>query len=165
MILRLRPATYEDWAKLFSWRNDAETRARFTSKQIVSLQDHLAWLRLSLEMPAQRRLLIAEDPAGRAVGTTRLDIAKTRRRGQWAECSITIEPRLRSHGYGRALVGALVAYATCWPLAGVIAKVMPDNFASLRAFAACGFRPTAVTEAIVTLERGLCQRQDAVQHV
>lgn len=153
-MVRLRKAVKGDWARLYWYRNDAETRARFTSHQFVTLEDHMAWLDETL-VDKNLLLFLADDQEmGGAVGTVRLGVLK-RGKQRWGDCSITVEPLARGKGYGRELVAGLIFQGQVAGLDGLIAKIMPDNYASLRAFAGQGFLPVSYAADVVHLERRL----------
>lgn len=79
-----------------------------------------------------------------------------------AQLSITVDSGQRGHGYGTEIVAALVKAVdgvgeyggkTWEPLATKItAAVKPTNYASLRAFAACGFLPVKCEDDRIELE-------------
>lgn len=161
-MLRLRPAEQRDWARLLCWLNDPETRARFKQSDVVTAKEHFEWLAETLKA-VDKRLYVADDhEAGYSVGTVRLDLVKYRKGDDWAEVSVTVEPRARGKGYGGALVQAVVDLGGVWStptnepsglVAGLVATIKHDNYASLRAFASAGFTPVKVTDKFVTLER------------
>ena len=122
--VKLRPATLEDARMLLAWRNDEATRAASVGTDAVSWQDHVDWLRASLENP-RRKLLIAE--AGQPVGTVRIDY------GAETELSWTVAPDARGQGHGKAMVLAAM------PEGPVIAHIKRGNVASQRIAEAAGF--------------------------
>lgn len=133
--LRLRPATLGDAARLYAWRNDAETRRASRSTAPVSWEEHLAWLDASLGS-GERRLAIAEE-AGEAVGVVRVD----RREDGW-EVSWTVAPEARGRGIARRMLTLRVA-----DLDGQITAVIRQaNIASARVAAAAGFVRAGRTE-------------------
>lgn len=130
---------------------------QFKDGSPIALKDHLAWLERTLASDKVRLFVADDQERGLAVGTARLDLVKLRRE-EWAEVSVTVEPRARGLNYGTQLVEALVELGGVWPpggglVAGYVAKIKPDNHASLRAFAACEFIPVTFAEDLVTLER------------
>ena len=151
-MLRLRLATMDDWARLLAWRNDPETRAQFREQEVVQAKDHLAWLKKTLADPSVRLYVADDNEQGGSIATARLDLVK-RKTEEWAECSVTVEPLARGKGYAAQVIARLVAAAQEWPVAGLIANVKPTNYASLRAFARCGFQPVKFGEEYITMER------------
>lgn len=155
-MVRLRRAEMRDWAALLYWRNDAETRAQFKQQEVVSLKDHLRWLTETLAREETALYIADDDEAVLTVGTIRLDAVKHGEE-DWAECSITVDPQVRGRHYATAIIACVVDQGGTWKeqglIAGLLATVKADNYASLRAFAACDFQPVKMTEKFVTLER------------
>lgn len=151
-MLRLRRAAMGDWARLLAWRNDPVTRANFTQADVVTPREHCDWLKETLANP-DVALFVAED-RDRAVGTGRLDVVR-HRKARWGEVSLTVAAEQRGRGYASLLLGALVGQAGPLQLAGLVAHVKSENYASLRTFADCGFAPVDFTPSNVTLERKL----------
>lgn len=137
--LALRPASAEDALDLLAWRNAPRTRAHSGDGTVITLQEHTRWLSGVLRDPT-RSLWIAHLGAV-AVGVVRFDTAH-----HTATVSVYLVPGLEGRGWGRALIAAGVQRASqTWPaLRRVDARISPDNQASLRAFAACGFEPGPV---------------------
>ncbi|MEK7585307.1 MAG: GNAT family N-acetyltransferase [Patescibacteria group bacterium] len=152
MNLNLRPATSADAERLLAWRNDLVTRQSSINTDPVSLENHLAWLAKILredESAPTRQLFIAEE-VGTPVGTVRLDWASDRKA---VELSWTIAPEARGRGLGQAMVEA----ATELPAVRgkqVLAKVKPENVASMKIVANLGFTrlpddPLGLTEWLI----------------
>ena len=157
MIL-LRPATLADATFLLACRNDPETMQQFIQSRWVSPSEHLRWLKAILKNP-RRRLFVAEAVTGgyfgpsfcwdlhNRVGTGRLDWD-----GETVEFNVTVAPKYRRQGYGKAIIAALVKEAQVWkPKAKMVANIKGKNEASLRAFLGAGF--SMATNRIVRLER------------
>lgn len=119
---RMRPATFDDAATLFEWRNDPVTRAMSSNTDPVPWETHLAWLSASLANP-DRTLLICEED-GVPVGTVRVD---------GDEMSWTVAPEAR----GRGLASIMIAMAGPQ---GRTAEIKAENLASQRAARKAGFR-------------------------
>lgn len=93
----LRKAVLSDFARLFYWRNDAETREMFIHQNIVTMDEHWNWL-TEIVKDESSALFIAEDCV-RAdthipVGTIR---AFMRNDGA-VMVSVTVAPLFRRHG-------------------------------------------------------------------
>jgi RimJ/RimL family protein N-acetyltransferase len=127
---RLRDAVLADGGDLFRWRNDRETRVGSRDTSDVSWDEHLTWLKSTLQSP-DRQLLIAEDERG-AVGTIRLDLVD----GAW-EMSWTVAPEHRGKGVGAAIVQLAVSRMTG---ERVFAEIKAANFPSRRIAEKSGFR-------------------------
>lgn len=153
-MVRLRPATEADWARLFCWRNDPETRAHVHSGDVVELSAHLKWLRATLANQDIKLFVARDSEAGNYVGTVRLDLDK-----KAIHYSVTVEPHQRGKGYGEQIIAATLesmpdANGEKWRNADrLVASIKPDNYASLRAFADNGFLLVKVTPTLVVLER------------
>jgi len=93
----LRPATFQDAALLLAWRNDPETRAASHNTSELMKDEHLAWLKNTLN-DASKKLFIAEEN-GLPVGTVRAD-----REDGIHELSWTVAPNERGHGIGKEML-------------------------------------------------------------
>lgn len=149
-MLKLRPATFYDWARLFHWRNDPVTLENSFDSVPVTLDAHLKWLRTHLRQPQPTAIFIARDLIrGVEIGQCRLD--PTDKKGV-AECSIAIDPQQRGHGYAPQMLALLATEARAKGFKKVIARVKESNTASLRAFANVGFTPVSVEKGVAILE-------------
>lgn len=140
-MIKLRAAELSDWARLLAWRNDPDTRkwSRGGDKAI-GLQDHMKWLRTTLDgTTTKRRIFIAYDHerAEPEIGTGRIEVKSA---STW-ELAIVVDPRCRGEGHAAGIVGNLVAESLGFTVTKLIAVVHQENWASLRAFAAYGFLP------------------------
>ena len=152
MPITLRLAELSDWARLFDLRNDPATRRGSTREKAITLTEHMDWLYKTLA-PDKTTLYVATD-AQRSVfaGTCRLDVRDGKEFE--LECSVTVDPRQRGEGYAEQMITALCDIASKErPDYKVVAFVKPENVASLRAFAACGFKPVKIETQLVQLER------------
>jgi RimJ/RimL family protein N-acetyltransferase len=151
----LRPAETADWARLWAWRNDPQTRENFEYGDAVSLAEHMRWLEAVLKDANTRLYVGLQDGTGASVGTCRVMRAQHLPDAALPalDCSVTVEPRYRGRGFAEPLITAM-----CRELAdddefcryGLVARIKHGNWASIRAFAACGFVPileNAGTEA------------------
>lgn len=126
--ITLREATRGDGPRLFAWRNDPATRAASLTPDVVTRDDHDAWMEKTLASSA-RTLWIAERGVS-AIGTVRLDVTPDRQELSW-----TVAPEGRGKGYGKAMVLAALE-RTSGP---VRARIRPENKASQAIARACGF--------------------------
>lgn len=160
-MIKLRLATMDDAARLFVWRNDADTRLASHEAGPIRLEQHLVWLKEAI-VSASKALYVAQDTArnGIWVGTGRLD----KRPGQRVELSLTVDPQRRGEGYGGEIIDALVTEAEklrdAWRWDTMVATVKESNSASLRAFWALNFRPATYDrmgngETVVVFEQPL----------
>jgi RimJ/RimL family protein N-acetyltransferase len=147
MGILLRKAEERDWARLYAWRTDPVT-ASASLQPAPDLQTHMKWFREALR--DGDLIYVAEDRSlSRTVGSGR---AKTRSKGV-VELMVVVEPRYRGLGYAPAIVTELLASVrvVLGKPVRFVAVVKPDNAASLRAFAACGFRPVRFKDDAVEL--------------
>lgn len=136
--MRAREATEADAELLLGWRNDPRTRQSSRSTAVVSLAEHLAWLRGVLAEPSRLLLVVEHEEA--PVGTVRFD----RRDGDGWEVSITLAPESR----GRGLSGPVLAEGERVArdrlgVRVVLAAVHQDNTASAKLFEHAGYTEAA----------------------
>lgn len=136
--IELRPATLEDSAALFAWRNHPRIRAASADSRPIAHATHEQWLTATLSNP-QRCLLIGEE-RGQPVGVLRFDLA-----GERATISIYLVPEQLGSGKGSALLLA----AEQWlqdnrpEIKFIEGEVLRDNAPSHRLFIDCGYALTA----------------------
>lgn len=126
----------DDSRLLYDWRTDPVTVSMSDQPPPASYEAHEAWLarRLAHQSP---HLSIAEH-GGAPVGTVRLDAV-----GEAFDVGITIALERRGEGFAAAALLALEAVAP-GPL---IARIKPENVASVAAFLHAGFTVTGQTAA------------------
>ena len=133
--LRLRDAVPDDVQVVWEWRNDPRTRRHSRDARALKLEEHRGWWRDALGDPG-RRLFIGRC-GNQDVGVLRFDS-----KGEAAELSIFIDPELTGLGLGKAMLLAGQEWAsqsgTGWKR--LQAEILPENQASMAAFAATGFR-------------------------
>jgi RimJ/RimL family protein N-acetyltransferase len=160
MSVTLRPATFDDCARLHQWRNDPDTRAASLSEEPVPLDAHVNWLQKTLQRDDCRLYVAQDDATGAPVGTCRLD-KLTPQPGEQplVELSLTVAPAHRGRGYAQQIINAAIAAAATTSAfhdaRAVRAIVKRANERSMRAFSACGFAPATVEDGSVILERPL----------
>lgn len=144
----LRRATPEDWARIYAWRNDPETRRQFRSARIVPLQEHLDWFASVLQEPTIT-IWMARDK-GRDVGMIRTMPA--RRASDGLEVSLVVEPCLRQQGYAQRIVQSLIDYVEHSIAPGPLyAEVKTTNYGSLRTFVSAGFTLSEIRKGYACL--------------
>jgi UDP-2,4-diacetamido-2,4,6-trideoxy-beta-L-altropyranose hydrolase len=131
--MHIRRATTDDAELLFRWANDPGARAVSFDPRPIAWSDHLHWLARRLA-DEETLLFIASDADG-PVGQVRFD-----RGGSIATISVSIDASRRGGGRGQRLIarGVTEAFRT-WPIAEIVAWVLPDNAASIGAFERAGF--------------------------
>lgn len=135
--IRQRPATTGDAPVLLAWRNDPLTRAMSATTHEIAPAEHAAWLDRVLSDPG-RELLVAQR-GGVALASVRFD-----RDNAAAEISVVVAPEHRGAGVGTRILreATELQLAARTQLERIVARVRPDNPASLRAFARAGYEQT-----------------------
>jgi glutamate-1-semialdehyde aminotransferase/L-amino acid N-acyltransferase YncA len=133
-VVKLRPVTHEDAAQLFAWLNAPDRREMsLATREPVAWESHLTWLEARLDDPGSA-LWIA-DEGDTSVGQVRLQWAET-----GLEVSLYVAPEARRQGIGRSLLHhAAQAAARRWPGRTLLARVRPENTASLALFRRAGY--------------------------
>lgn len=133
-ILRYRPATMADADRLLAWRNEPSVREWSRSTAEVDRQEHLHWLRSTLD--DRRRTLLLVQSEGEPVGMARFD-----RAGNGAEISVTVDRSTRGAGVGAQMIRETseLLLAAFPELCRVTAEIHAANARSLRAFERAGF--------------------------
>lgn len=149
--MQLRLATMDDWARLFSMRNDETTRLNSCEGKPVELDEHLQWLKRTLADTNTTLFIANDDSRGVTVGFARLDYTHERE-GLNAICSLSVDATQRGRGYAQQLIQALAEVAKSKAATRLMAVVRPTNYPSLRAFASCGFSILKTDGVLVTLE-------------
>jgi RimJ/RimL family protein N-acetyltransferase len=144
VTLKLRLAQPRDSRILFEWRNDPVTRANSKVTEPVKWEDHQKWFDSSLHN-SNRVLMIAFLPAGKAVGTVRID---SRDDGA-EEVSYTVAPEQRGQGIGKEMMRQIVAASR----KDLIAEIKPDNESSIRIVQALGFKEMRRENGLIFYKR------------
>ena len=138
--LSVRSATLADSEILWLWRNDPLMREMSKNRAPIIWEDHERWLATVLSNPCVG--LYMADRSGEPVAMVRFD-----RKDDLAIVSTNVAPAMRGQGIGTAaLKAACETYEAESRTAHLVAEVRHDNAASLRAFAAAGFRRMKSTD-------------------
>lgn len=131
----LRKATAVDCQQVYEWRNAPETRKYFNNPTPISWEDHLQWFQQLLRRTD--RILLVGHIDSNPIGVLRYDL-----RGCEAEVSVYLVPGKTGRGLGPALLRAGNRYMqTQQPgVNKIVAEVLPQNKASIRAFEKAHFR-------------------------
>ncbi len=134
--LTLRRATAADARLLWEWVNDSVTRASAFQSEPITWADHQRWFAGRLQA-SDCEMFVAEEN-GVAVGQIRFD-----RSGGEAEVDISVAPACRQRGLGVTMLReASVQLQRRHPRVAIVARVKPENRASLRTFEQAGFVAT-----------------------
>lgn len=134
--LSVRAFAATDCQQLFVWVNDPAVRAVSFSHGTIGWPEHQAWFSRRLSDPNTRGYMVMSGSA--CVGQVRFDRSSEGR----AVISVSIDASERGQGLGvRAIALGCAAVRALWPHVEIVAYVLPENRASLAAFAAAGFGP------------------------
>ena len=139
----MRPATEEDADLLLAWANDPVTRAAGSHPSPIDPASHRRWLADHLASTASRLLVGLDDD--RPIGQVRLDADDEGR----VEVGIAVAAETRGRGIGRALLAAGLAAGLADPDLAVevfVARIRPDNAASIALFMGAGFHAAGTDE-------------------
>lgn len=147
MTPTLRPVADSDLRLLLDWVNRPDSLAnKLHTASPVAADRHRAWFRERRRDPDCLMWIVEID--GRPVGQIRLTPGERAH-----EVDIYIEPARRGQGVARvALRAAAERYWRRYPEGRLIARIRAHNCASLRAFAAAGYRRMADGEGHVVVE-------------
>jgi RimJ/RimL family protein N-acetyltransferase len=143
-MITLRKANLNDAIHLYVWRTHPTTRVMMRDTEHFTWEAHLNWLRDVMEDP-DRHLLIGLYGTT-PIGTARLDVE-----GNQAEISVTVAPECRGGGKGAQLIAMATKWGMKHGLTTVIARVKPENVASIKAFTKAGYGETERNPNEVTL--------------
>lgn len=139
--LTLRPARENDAMLLFGWANKADSLAnKLETDDPISWPDHETWFkaRLSDEIGGLWIGARAVEP----VGQVRLQLI-----GDVFEIDIYVVQAARREGVARQMLELVAKNGRSrWPGVPFIARILPDNSASKRLFAAAGYEIDGVAE-------------------
>lgn len=135
-LVTVRPAVPGDEGLLLDWANDPVTRASAFNTATISPDNHHAWLQSRLADPGTHRLFVVLRAPDVPIGQIRFDRKGT---GEW-EISYALGPTHRGRGLGAAMIeaGMEALHRAVGPVP-LVARVKPENLASLRTFERLGF--------------------------
>lgn len=151
-LVACRPATVADAETLWRWSNDPDTRRWSLRSDPIPWEEHRRWLAALLGDP-RRRLYMAVDHRDVPLGQVRLEPEGPPDR---LAISVALDPDRRGHGWaGAVIVAGLDRYGVDVPDGPprVVARIKPDNRASVRAFVGADFAPESATDDLVVLAR------------
>lgn len=139
-MLEVREATQKDCNILLRWRNDEHTQSMSRTAGQVSPSDHKKWFEAALEDPLRLLLMLVwhDSQSTQFIGTTRFD---TQVSDGTVEVSVTLNPEVRGKGYSKLVLSTSIAHVEKYRKpARYIALIKSCNIASVKAFAAVGFK-------------------------
>lgn len=146
--IKIRLATISDSESLFDWRSDEISRAMFFNESSPSIEEHNLWLEKSLSN-VDRTLYIGE-LGDEKIGMCRFDFKQSKR---LAEVSINVSPTSRGRGLGKKLLFESIECYLGKNKHNLLAKVKPNNLASLKIFDSVGFESFASNEDEISLRK------------
>jgi spore coat polysaccharide biosynthesis predicted glycosyltransferase SpsG/L-amino acid N-acyltransferase YncA len=133
-LVTLRDPNAEDAALLWEWANEEAVRRLSFSPEPISWEDHVKWLEERIVDPATY-MYVAVDDSGLGIGQISFDLL-----GPSAEIDVSVAPAQRGKGLGAAIIAAGVArFFGEVSARRVVARVRPENVASVEAFTTAGF--------------------------
>lgn len=151
----------DDAERLLEWRNDPDVLAVSKTTAPVTWEQHQAWLARILT-DSSERVWIGHDEHGVSVGTVRLQLytrgiidGQVFHRTTRGHVSVTVDPAHRGRGIGRDLLECVRWEAEALGLEVLTAEVRATNAVSLVLFIKAGYRPRAMCDPWVYLEKGI----------
>jgi len=127
MVARL--ARLGDARILFEWRNDPVTRQASLSTDEIKFENHLCWLKKSLQNPARR--IYISSIGTQNVGSVRIDRSSCSWNLSW-----TVAPNWRGKGVGKIMVSNVVKSLSL----PVTAEIRVNNIPSIKIAEAAGLQ-------------------------
>lgn len=130
----IRQATLEDCDAVYAWRNAEETRRYIFNAEEIPIETHRSWYTATLTR--DDRILLIGEVDGAPVGVVRYDFHDDE-----ALISVYLVPGGQGQGVGTHLIrsGSQWVRKHRPGIRRVVAEVMQENVASMRAFEAAGF--------------------------
>ena len=133
--VNIRPATLGDSRRVWTWRNDSESRENSRSRDLIAWTDHASWF--ARRLADSRNLMLIGVVRNEPVGVVRFDHSAN----DELEVSINLAPDKRGTGLGTKLLATACAAVTEErPRTSLIAYVKKENLRSRRLFEACQFK-------------------------
>nr|WP_294859562.1 GNAT family N-acetyltransferase [uncultured Fluviicola sp.] len=142
--LNLRRVNDEDALLLFDWANDPEVRNNAFNSDPIDWENHLKWFRGKLNNENSRIYILLDQSI--PVGQIRFD----REKDNWL-IDYSISSSNRGKGFGKKIVS--LALEEFGPETRLIAKVKPENAASLQVFKSNGFDLFEQNDKIVVFSK------------
>jgi RimJ/RimL family protein N-acetyltransferase len=145
--LALRTATADDVDLYYRWAVDPDVRRQSFSSGDIPYDDHVAWFRRRLADPDSVLFVLVEGDT--PVGQIRFTINRDRD----AEIGYSVAREARGRGLARVLVEMGVAAMAGRGIKTIVARVKPENLASVAVFRRCGFEEDASGDPLVFRKR------------
>lgn len=137
MNLTWRNAALHDAHDLFLWRNDEISRINSGNSDQIEWDEHKKWVSSRVATQSAEPFFIFHSNA-EPVGTARYDLLFDAE--SFFEISLLVNPSFRNQGFGKQILNESSAVVTrLFPQKPVLARILPENSASIKIFMACGF--------------------------
>ena len=147
-LIKIRLANLNDCKSLFDWQRDELSRKMSFNGSSPSIEDHEAWFENSLSNVD--RVLYVGELGYKRLGVCRFDFLESE---MLAEVSINMNPSMRGCGLGKKFLFESIECYLEKNKYNLLAKVKPNNLASLNVFKSAGFESFASDESMVVLRR------------
>lgn len=142
----IRAADKSDCKDIYAWRSDVVSRAMFFNSNIPTYKEHFQWFNSSLNNKNRKLYIGAIDT--KKIGICRFDHDA---KSEVVEVSININPKCRGRGYGKRLLASSISTFQKVYKGEFLAKIKPENVASLKIFKSVGFQEISVKDDVVVL--------------
>ena len=142
----IRAADKSDCEDVYAWRSDIVSRTMFFNSNIPSYEEHFQWFNSSLNN-SDRKLYIGE------IGSTKIGVCRFdhNTKSRVVEVSINMNPKFRGRGYGKRLLASSIRAFQKIYKTEFLAKIKPENLASLKTFKSLGFQEISLKKDMITL--------------
>jgi RimJ/RimL family protein N-acetyltransferase len=146
--LTIRLARLDDAQRLWSWRNDPDTRRASHNTDAITRDQYTRWFESCLSR--NNSIMLIAELHREAIGTVRFD----KRRDSYLEVIINIAPHARSKKLGAPCLREACNFVLKKKAAGFHAEIRQENTASIHIFQQCGFRSFGSKGGFLLFRRG-----------
>jgi L-amino acid N-acyltransferase YncA len=142
----IRTADKRDCKDVYAWRTDIVSRTMFFNSNMPTYEEHVQWFNSSLNNTG-RKLYIGE------IGSTKIGVCRFDHdtKSEVVEVSINMNPKCRGRGYGKRLLASSIRAFQKVYKSEFLAKIKPENLASLKIFKSVGFQEISLKEDMIVL--------------
>ena len=144
--IKIRFAEKEDCEDTYGWHCDPLSRAMSFNNYMPSFEEHRDWLKASLSK-VDCQIYIGEVNSIK-IGVCRFDLNKL---DSTVAVSINMNPASRGCGFGKKFLASCVQHYQKKQNNILLAKIKPENGASLKIFKASGFTVKSKSKDAITL--------------